>query len=51
MKLNGLIFSGHKWLGNGAVKGVMVAVGLVCMVLGSDAGSVWGPLGSVWGPL
>jgi len=43
MKLNGLIFTAHKWLGNGAVKGLLVVAGLVAMVLGSDAGTQWGP--------
>jgi hypothetical protein len=41
MKVTGMIFKGHKWVGNGTLKGIMVVVGLLSMVLGSGADTQW----------
>lgn len=41
MKLTGMIFNGHKWVGSGALKGLMVVVGLISMVLGGSADTQW----------
>jgi hypothetical protein len=41
MKVTEMIFKGHKWFGNGTLKGIMVVVGLLSMVLGSGADTQW----------
>ena len=43
MKLHGLMFEGHKWLGNGKFKGFLIVLSLLSMVLGSGADTQWGP--------
>jgi hypothetical protein len=43
MKLQGLLFEGHKWLGNGKFKGLLIIFALLSMVLGSGADTQWGP--------